>query len=79
MTDLNLSREQFDVLRHLLSFTYHPPADGDGDAKGDCYERLTAWENPFNSRHTIQFPQLQPRAVREAERELLFGICEAEQ
>eukprot|EP00965_Chrysotila_dentata_P064472 2137553-Pleurochrysis_carterae.AAC.1 len=47
MTDLNnLSREQFDVHRHLLFFTYHPPFMDDSEEKGDYYERLKIWETP---------------------------------
>ena len=57
MTDLSLSRELFEILRHLLSFIYHPPVgecedDNMGDELpaeeargkgGDFYERLVLY------------------------------------
>ena len=93
MTDLSLSRELFEVLRHLLSFIYHPPVgecedDNMGDELpaeeargkgGDFYERLVLYENPFNKRQKIDFPALQPRAVREAEQALVLGTLNTEQ
>ena len=35
--------------------------------------------NPFNEEKRVPFPQLQPREPREAERDRLFGGCDAEQ
>eukprot|EP00965_Chrysotila_dentata_P058524 1941415-Pleurochrysis_carterae.AAC.2 len=39
LTDLNLSRELFEILRRHLSCIYHPPAEKEDD-RGDYYERL---------------------------------------
>ena len=88
MSDLSLSRELFEMLRHLLSFEYIPPVgereednmpDNNGNEKGDYYERLHIYENPFNKRQRVEFPALQPRLVREAERDAVLGTLENEQ
>ena len=80
MSDLRLSRELFELLRHLLSYRYIPPElsaleNSTREERGDYYERRTMWRSPFNKRRKVDFPQLQPRKVREAEREQLLGPC----
>ena len=87
MSDLSLSRELFEILRHLLSFIYHAPAEREEDNAadeagfegGDFYERLRLYENPFNERQHVDFPALQPRLVREKERDAVLGTLDAEQ
>eukprot|EP00965_Chrysotila_dentata_P013636 451329-Pleurochrysis_carterae.AAC.1 len=86
MTDLNLSRELFELLRRLLSYLYHPPlADGE-TGRGDYYERRKmcasssashVWVNPYNQLISVSYSELQPRKTREAERLFIFGGCDA--
>lgn len=80
MSDLSLSRELFELLRHLLSYKYIPPnicaaEDCPKKERGDFYERRTMWESPYNKKRKVNYPELQPRKPREAERERILGPC----
>ena len=80
MSDLSLSRDLFELLRHLLSFLYHPPnLDAPEDApravRGNWYERRTMWESEHDPKRKVYFPELQPRQPREAEREKVLKGC----
>ena len=70
MSDLQLSRSQFDALRHYLSYAY--------DVDDDTYSKLQLYVNPFNPQKTVPFPSLPPRKPREAERNMLYGLCGVE-
>ena len=78
MSDLSLSRNLFELLRHLLSYLYVPPAKDD-EERGDYYERRVMWENPYNKRQRVLFPELAPRKPREADRNSFLGTCDLEQ
>ena len=70
MSDLQLSREQFQALRHYLSFAY--------DVGDDVYNKLLLYVNPHNKRDAVAFPSLAPRNQWEPERNALFGLCGVE-
>ena len=70
MSDLQLSREQFEALRHYLSFEY--------DVADDVYRRLELHVNPFNHREKVMWPSLAPRHLRDPERDSVFGLCGVE-
>ena len=70
MSDLQLSRSQFDALRHYLSFEY--------DVTDDVYKKLNLYVNPKNVREKIDFPTLAARKPREADRDMLYGLCGVE-
>ena len=67
MSDLQLSRSQFEALRHYLSFAY--------DVDDDVYRKLMLYVNPFNEREKVAFPSLAPRSQWEPERAALFAKC----
>ena len=60
MSDLQLSRSQFEALRHYLSFEY--------DVDDDVYNKLQLYINPFNEREKVAYPTLAPRCQWEPER-----------
>ena len=70
MSDLQLSRSQFEALRHYLSFEY--------DVNDDVYHKLLLYVNPFNAREKVAWPSLAPRYQWEPERDAIFGKCGAE-
>ena len=70
MSDLQLSREQYEALRHYLSDQY--------DADDDSYTQLRVFESPFNNRLYVLFPKLVARTQWEPERDALFGLCGVE-
>ena len=70
MSDLQLSRRQFEALRNYLSWEY--------DVDDDTYRRLKLYVNPFNEQQYVSFPSLPPRTKWEPERDMLFGLCGVE-
>ena len=70
MSDLQLSRSQFEALRHYLSFEY--------DVDDDVYRHLVLYVNPYNAQHKVSFPSLAPRCQWEPERDAVFGKCGVE-
>ena len=54
---LELSREQMEALRHLLSFIYNPQTDK--------YEPIKAWVNPKDPTDFVLSARLAARAARE--------------
>ena len=67
MSDLQLSREQFEALRHYLSYVY--------EVDDDVYKRLKLYVNPFNAKEYVSYLELAPRTQREPERDRIFGKC----
>ena len=67
MSDLQLSRSQFEALRHYLSFEY--------DVTDDVHKKLHLYVNPFNEREKVDYPALPPRCQWEPERDHVFGLC----
>ena len=70
MSDLQLSRSQFDALRHYLSFTY--------DVDDDVYRALKLYVNPHKPNDVVHMAKLASRYPREAEQDQLFGLCGVE-
>jgi hypothetical protein len=67
MSEVHLSRDEIDTLRHLLSFVYSP--------ERDKYERLVLWVNPHDSEDCILSPTLAARGPREAMRAEIYARC----
>ena len=70
MSDVHLSRSEYDTLRHLLSFVY--------DSDTDLYERIVVWVNAADEKDTLEAPRLASRYATEKERDLIYGKCGAE-
>ena len=65
---LALSREDFETLRHLLSFVY--------DADSDKYVPLKLWQNPDEPNDFVVSARLPSRQAREKEYNALAADCE---
>lgn len=67
MLEVHTSRDEFDALRHLLSFTY--------DRQSDSYQKISVWSNPFDRNDCLLMPTLAGRCLRERDRASLFSRC----